>query len=260
MTSLSMPLPVRDQTPRQRRLEKERLNRATAAEQRYGRLLRTIARQVGQLINAVLRRDSEATGEVERLLKDYGTAIAPWARAVARRMLAEVNQRDQYAWARLSKELARGIHREVRQAPTGKVFRELQEEQVGLITSLPIEAADRVHKLAMEGLEQGTRASEIAKKIMETGEITRARATMIARTEVGRTKLNLTRARAEFVGSEGYIWRTSMDSDVRPSHKGMEGKMVAWDAPPTLDNLTGHAGALPNCRCWPEVIIPEELR
>lgn len=27
--------------------------------------------------------------------------------------------------------------------------------------------------------------------------------------------------------------------------------------PPTLDGMTGHAGALPNCRCYCEVIIPE---
>jgi uncharacterized protein with gpF-like domain len=39
----------------------------------------------------------------------------------------------------------------------------------------------------------------------------------------------------------------------------MEGKFVRWDEPPTLDNLTGHAGALPNCRCRPEPVIPDEF-
>ncbi|MDR8377773.1 phage head morphogenesis protein, partial [Acinetobacter baumannii] len=54
----------------------------------------------------------------------------------------------------------------------------------------------------------------------------------------------------------GYIWRTSEDGDVRPSHKAMNGKFVAWNSPPTLDNLKGHAGCLPNCRCYTEPVIP----
>jgi hypothetical protein len=38
----------------------------------------------------------------------------------------------------------------------------------------------------------------------------------------------------------------------------MEGKYVAWDAPQTLDMMTGHAGEFPNCRCYPEPVIPRE--
>jgi uncharacterized protein with gpF-like domain len=38
----------------------------------------------------------------------------------------------------------------------------------------------------------------------------------------------------------------------------MEGKFVAWDKPPKLtDGTTGHAGEFPNCRCYPEPVIPE---
>ena len=89
------------------------------------------------------------------------------------------------------------------------------------------------------------------------GYVTKARARLSARTAGARTAMELTKARAQSVGSEGYIWRTVRDSDVRPSHKGMEGKFVRWDDPPTLDNLTGHAGGLPNCRCYAEPIIPD---
>nr|WP_246374794.1 phage minor head protein [Pseudochelatococcus contaminans] len=131
-------------------------------------------------------------------------------------------------------------------------------EQVRLITSLPSEAAQRVHDLTIEGITQGTRASEIAKKIMEAGDVTASRANMIARTEVSRTATLLTQARAEYVGSDGYIWRTSGDSDVRPSHKAMNGKFVRWSELPELDGMVGHAGALPNCRCYPEPVIPDD--
>ena len=66
------------------------------------------------------------------------------------------------------------------------------------------------------------------------------------------------RSRARTV--DGYVWRTAGDSDVRSSHKKMNGKFVRWDDPPQLDNLNGDAGALPNCRCYPEPLIPEMWR
>ncbi|MEG2569432.1 MAG: phage head morphogenesis protein, partial [Acinetobacter sp.] len=67
-----------------------------------------------------------------------------------------------------------------------------------------------------------------------------------------------TQARAVNLGSEGYIWRDSDRVDVRPSHHAMNGKFVYWDKPPTLDRLTGHAGCLPNCYCYPEPVIPDD--
>ncbi|HHZ9834772.1 TPA: phage minor head protein, partial [Klebsiella pneumoniae] len=42
-----------------------------------------------------------------------------------------------------------------------------------------------------------------------------------------------------------------------PSHRKMKDKFVRWDNPPTLDGMTGHAGCLPNCKCWAEVHIPD---
>ena len=58
------------------------------------------------------------------------------------------------------------------------------------------------------------------------------------------------------MGSLGYIWRTARDGDTRPSHRAMEGKFVKWDEPQLLDGMTGHAGEFPNCRCYPEPVIP----
>jgi hypothetical protein len=40
----------------------------------------------------------------------------------------------------------------------------------------------------------------------------------------------------------------------------MKDKFVRWDNPPTLDGMTGHAGCLPNCKCWSEVQIPEPTK
>lgn len=193
------------------------------------------------------------------MLEKYAQALEPWAVQTASRMLAGVNQRDEGAWAELTRELSLGLRREVRTAPTGELMRKLLAEQVTLIKSLPLEAAQRVHELTLKGLEDSTRASEIAKEIARSGEVTMGRATLIARTEVARTASTLTQARALHVGSVEYIWRTAGDSDVRESHRKMAGKVVRWDTPPTLsDGTVTHAGQIYNCRCWPEPILPED--
>ena len=129
--------------------------------------------------------------------------------------------------------------------------------QVNLIKSLPRQAALQVHELALGAMTDGQRAAGLVDSIIALGSKTRSRAMLIARTEVGRVSGEMTKARAMTAGSDGYIWRSAEDRDVRPSHKKMNGRFVKWNEPPTLDNLTGHAGCLPNCRCYIEPVIPD---
>jgi SPP1 gp7 family putative phage head morphogenesis protein len=91
--------------------------------------------------------------------------------------------------------------------------------------------------------------------IRASGHVSASRARLIARTEIARATTEMTRQRAEAIGSEGYIWHSSHDGRVRESHLDMDGSFVRWDSPPTLDGLTGHCGQLPNCRCWPEPLL-----
>ncbi|MNT45662.1 Phage Mu protein F like protein [compost metagenome] len=184
--------------------------------------------------------------------------LESWAVQTASNMLMDVALRDEKTWKEHARDLSRGLREEIKTAPTGKVMQQMLSEQVDLIKSIPREAAERVHRLTLEGIENSTRASEISKEIQRSGEVAKSRADLIARTEVSRTASTLTQARAQHIGSDGYIWRTSGDSDVRHSHKVMEGKFVRWDEPPTLDGMRGHAGCFPNCRCYPEPVIPED--
>lgn len=176
-------------------------------------------------------------------------------------MLREVNRRDEAAWAEYTRELSRALRTEIRTAPTGAAMQALLAEQVTLIKSIPLDAAQRVHRLTLEGIENSTRASVISKEIQRSGAVAESRADLIARTEVARTASTLTEARALHVGSEGYIWRTSDDSDVREDHRELEGKFIRWDSPPIADKRTGrraHAGCIYGCRCYPEPVIPED--
>lgn len=218
-----------------------------------------MARKVGQIVSAFPQGDAGAAAAITRALNRYAEFIRPWAKEQAARMVAAVEHQDKRAWANYAQSMSIGIREELRTTPVAGVMLQRMAEQVKLITSLPTEAAERVQRLSIESLTSGQRADEVAKEIMRTGEVTESRAKTIARTEVSRTTTLLTQARAEHVGSEGYIWRTVKDSGVRHSHKEMEGQFVRWDSPPKLDGLTGHAGALPNCRCYPEPVLPDRI-
>jgi SPP1 gp7 family putative phage head morphogenesis protein len=185
--------------------------------------------------------------------------LKPWAGAVSRYMIAEVNKRNEATWKAVGKEMGRALLAEIQQAPTGMLFSALQDEQVSLITSLPLGAAKRVHDLTQKGLIDSRRAGEIAKEIARTGQVTESRARLIARTEVARTANNLTQARAMFIGAEGYIWRTSEDGDVRPTHKKQNGRFIRYDNPPKTDASIDpyHAGCGPNCRCFQDPVLPD---
>jgi len=219
----------------------------------YSRALRKVAAHVGELVRAF--PDPSDPRLAEALLK-YSEALDGWARVVAQKMLAAVAHRDIKAWREITKGMSLALRNEIENAPTGQAMRGLMADQVHLIKSLPLDAAQRVHNLVIQG-QGSTRAAEIAKEIMRTSEVTKSRATLIALTETSRAATAMTQARAEHIGSEGYVWRTAKDSHVRESHKRMQGRFVRWDSPPTLDNMTGHAGCLPRCRCYPEVVIGE---
>lgn len=169
-------------------------------------------------------------------------------------MLEGVKSDNLKAWKSLSKNIAREMKREVRDP----LISRLQARQVILIKSIPSDAAARAQKLSMQAAVGGKRAAEVAEEIARTNAVTESRAMLIARTEIARSNAVINQARAESVGSEGYIWRTADDADVRESHAEMEGEFVRWDDPPTLsDGMTGHAGEFPNCRCYAETVLPD---
>lgn len=155
--------------------------------------------------------------------------------------------------------MSEALRREVRQAPTGELMRALLAEQVGLITSIPREAASRVQELAIRAVEAGERPGSIVEEILRTGEVAESRAKLIARTEVARASSKLTESRARYIGSEGYIWRTAGDRDVRPLHRALNGRYFDWDSPPVAGSSgeRAHAGQIYNCRCVPEPVVPE---
>ncbi|EDV9708841.1 phage head morphogenesis protein [Salmonella enterica subsp. enterica] len=229
------------------------------AEIRYRTSLRQIARAVGDIVNGHYDGSNDSVTEIMEALERYSEIITPWATKVAENFTADIVRKNDEQWRKHSKTISRELRNLVSNAPPGQVMKSIVAEQVKYIKSLPLEAADRVYDIqnrAIEAVVTGGRAEHFAKEIAVSGDIAKSRADLIARTELGRATGALDQARALSIGSNGYIWRTAEDGDVRHSHREMEGKFVEWGRPPTLDGMTGHAGELPNCRCYKEIVFP----
>lgn len=241
----------------------ERFLNGRKAELTYSRQLRGVARQINAIVKVFAPDGNvEDLNSMTSTLNRYAEILRPWARAVGWGMVSEVARRDEAAWFAHGNEMGRLLREEIRTAPTGILLRERLAEQVRLITSLPIEAGQRVHTLTTESLINSSRASEIAKEILRSGDVSESRAILIARTETARTAAELTQARAEHIGSETYKWHTAEDSDVRHDHKILNGKIFRWDTPPISDIRTGiraNPGCIWACRCWAEPQIPDVL-
>lgn len=228
----------------------------TRLERWYGQQLRKIARHVGDIIGAFPVGDPASAPVISRAMDDYAALLDGWAQRTAMKMLEGAVRDDDALWRLRSNEMSKAVHEEIMRAPTGEILRRLMNEQVTLIKSIPLDAAQRVHEWTLTGIEDATRAGEVAKAIQASGDVAASRAMLIARTEVSRASSNLTQARAQFVGSTSYIWRTVGDFDVRKSHREMDGKVCQWDSPPTLsDGTTTTPGCIWNCRCFAEPIL-----
>lgn len=247
-----------------KREQRERWLKVRRAEQAYQRALAGVARQVGQLVRGFTTTGNmslETTRKLDGMLRQYGETIKPWAVSVTKRMHAEVLRRDSNAWEQAAQEMGATLRRQIESAPVESTLITKLAEQVNLITSIPLEAAERVHQLTVRNLITSSRGEELADMILRSGPVAVSRAKTIARTETARTASLLTQVRGEYVGSPGYIWRTSRDNHVRKLHKDLEGEFIPWGKPP-ISGSNGehaHAGQIYNCRCYPEVVLPGVL-
>lgn len=220
-----------------------------AAERAYAKQLKSVADRVAEVLSK-----APTPAVAERQLREYAEALDPWARQAAANMVRKVSKRNGQSWREAAARWGIDL-KGFLEADISKALRERTEENVRLIKSLATDVADEVAKLAEEAVVSGLRAEGLARKISAKGDVSMSRARTIARTEVSKAGTALTKARAESVGSEGYIWRTAGDANTRTSHQAMSGRFVRWDTPPTLDGMTGHAGEFPNCRCYPEPVV-----
>jgi uncharacterized protein with gpF-like domain len=239
---------------------REKFLRVRHAEKQYRWKLMGVARQIGLIIQGFAPGGLvQNLPELMATLEKYETVLDPWARQVAAQMLEDVNRRDKRAWTELGQEMGRSIRNEIESTPIGSVYNELLEVQVAEIKSLPGWAAERVYARATEVIYTAGRAEDIAAEIRAMGGTTEGKAKMIAKSAVSTASTNFVEARAIYIGSSGYTWRTTKSEDVRKDHRVLEGTWHAWSDPPIVDTRSGyrsHPGCNANCECYAEITLP----
>lgn len=199
-----------------------------------------------------------------RLLNASSFASA-YAEQAARRMVGGILTGGASDWRLAARESlgSKRVYTALRQelrGPVGRRARELALANAQLIKSLPSEIAAQVTRRVQKNFEYGERAEAYEKLIPR---VVRWKARLIARTETSKASTALTRARSEDLGLRWYVWRTSKDQRVRPSHKLLSSVLVRFEEPPSPERLYGerstlgtyNAGDAPNCRCYSEPLI-----
>ena len=237
-------------------------------EKRYIRSIQRIMKQFELLAQG--KREPE---EILEAWRDYAQSadFRKAAEDIARKMVTSLFSDGQKSWREAAQVNSKGkaIYAALQQeltGPVGAVYYSLIAQNSKLIGTLPEDVAAQVTAYIAKEQQKGRRASEIAQEITRLfPEKTKARAELIARTEVSKASTALTQTRSEMLGLGWYVWRTSEDQRVRDSHELMEGVVVAWRNPPSPEALNHernygyyHAGNTFNCRCYPEPLVEVE--
>lgn len=255
---------------------------ARRIEQQYARAMRRLARRLTRLVKGLYRPDQIITA-----LRKYANSddFRKFAEAVAMKMVTGLFRDVGNSWRQAAARNGKGrelyitLMRELRSG-RGQRLDQLITDNTYRIVTLPTDIGKDVAAYVERESLKGRRASDIEKEIIKMfPEHTKARADLIARTQVSYTQTNLIRTRAESLGLNWYAWRAvgggKGDGRTRSSHRSMSGVLVNWNDPPAPETLfprytkTGrpyrntlgsyHAGQAPNCRCYPETLVDVDL-
>ena len=132
-----------------------------------------------------------------------------------------------------------------------------------LIRSLTDDYIKKVNTTVVNAVTEGTNYRDLTKQIMAVNQnMTRARAKLIARDQIGKLNGTLTKRRQSDAGVEDYTWKTANDERVRSRHKNMQGKTCEWKDASKVKSGTvwadrsattmpsGHPGYEIQCRCY----------
>lgn len=223
-------------------------------------LLRALAGMADDLdARAEAKREDSAASDLARLLHLVATVEGSYSKAFRPekdRLAGIAKQVDGFATrqqSRIAKTVA-GIsvakHPELIDLYQGWVT-----ENVDLIKSIDARYFDGVRKTISEAVRTGRSTRDLQEALRKEYSLSRGRAELIARDQVAKLNSSVTKERQVRLGVKKYRWSTSLDSRVRPKHVALEGKVFAWDDPPS----EGHPGTPISC-LPPEVAVTSHDR
>ena len=98
--------------------------------------------------------------------------------------------------------------------------------------------------------------AELSKVINQTYKLSGYDLRRLTRDQTSKLNGELNRARQEQVGVREYVWSSSGDGRVRPSHVANDGLTFSWQNPPAG---TGHPGEDIQCRCVALAVLPKAM-
>jgi len=212
------------------RAERDR-SRQDAGEGPRARALIELARQ--QLANAVKPTD------IERLAGKFAERTQSW-------------QRMQFA---KQTKAAFGVDILSTDPRLPAIVEGFVSENVSLISDLPRKLLTDVEGVVTRGLTSGKLNSDIAKELEQRLNVSKSRAKLIARDQVGKLYGQVNASRQKSLGVSRFVWRTVGDERVRDEHSSLDGKIFSYDDPPS----EGLPGEPINCRCYAEPVLSDLL-
>jgi SPP1 gp7 family putative phage head morphogenesis protein len=186
------------------------------------------------------------------------------AHSLAGRMVAEVEHANAASWraaaqkSTRARQIYKALQAELDASGIRPELAAIARRNAQLISSVPRDIAQRITAKSAELYQAGARPEEIERELRRWAPgLAESRIRLIARTEVSRAETDVTRQRSERIGVAWYQWETSEDQRVRPSHRNMNGVLVAWSDPPNPERLINEPsktapyapGSIYNCRC-----------
>ena len=115
-------------------------------------------------------------------------------------------------------------------------------ENVSKITSIPDEYLGEVENIIRWGYETKQPKVNVYRRLEKLVGLTKSKAKMIARDQLGTLNAQMTRHEHESAGVGKYKWITKRDSLVRDCHRALHGTIHKWSEPPPMWYMTKSRG------------------
>jgi SPP1 gp7 family putative phage head morphogenesis protein len=194
--------------------------------------------------------------ELERAFPE--PVLQKWARA----MTGNVNKTSKKNLKKVASKVDLEIEPMMHDRGIAPWLQNIVDENVGLIKSIPLSHLPTFKNGLIALITADATHTEIRKMIEENFRMTRNKAKLIARDQVGKLNGKINQYRQQQLGGKRYIWRTSEDERVRQRHQDLDGTVHSWEKPPVVDTRTnrrGHPGEDYQCRCRAEMVLEDVL-
>ena len=231
-----------------------------AAERRYRAFLLKRVRRLVRLMRRALRED--VRGDDSHMELGFDADLIISRLTILAGLVAEARESDfEEVLKGVSASVNRSSGRSVAQLGAAAIAVPVQiptswtDTNLELIEDIDRDILERMSEAVLETARTGGGMRDLERSLSDIGRIGRNRAKLIARNEVGNINAAISEQRQTEVGVVEYIWSTSDDERVRPSHRALDGDRFRWDS--GGDPIEGHPGQAINCRCVAIPVMPE---